>query len=113
MDDFCREKGIRREYSVSRTPQQNGVAERRNRTLIKVARTIQLQMLALLCILPSMDVVGNGKPKSDVDDQKWLDDVSTVSSMIKIALMIVSNCGASNTIETNHVDGSSVDEDEP
>ncbi|GJW36066.1 putative ribonuclease H-like domain-containing protein [Tanacetum coccineum] len=27
MDDFCREKGIRREYSVARTPQQNGVAD--------------------------------------------------------------------------------------
>ncbi|GKF10654.1 putative ribonuclease H-like domain-containing protein, partial [Tanacetum coccineum] len=34
MDDFCREKGIKREYSVARTPQQNGVDERRNRTLI-------------------------------------------------------------------------------
>ncbi|GKB36854.1 ribonuclease H-like domain-containing protein [Tanacetum coccineum] len=31
MDDFCREKGIKREYSVARTPQQNGVAERKNR----------------------------------------------------------------------------------
>ncbi|GKA19937.1 putative ribonuclease H-like domain-containing protein [Tanacetum coccineum] len=40
MDDFCREKGIKREYSVARTPQQNGVAERRNRTLIKAARTM-------------------------------------------------------------------------
>ncbi|GJR03002.1 ribonuclease H-like domain-containing protein, partial [Tanacetum coccineum] len=40
MDDFCREKGIKREYSVARTPQQNGVAKRRNRTLIKAARTI-------------------------------------------------------------------------
>ncbi|GJS43224.1 putative ribonuclease H-like domain-containing protein [Tanacetum coccineum] len=40
MDEFCREKGIRREYSVARTPQQNGVAERRNRTLIKAARTM-------------------------------------------------------------------------
>ncbi|GKC88069.1 ribonuclease H-like domain-containing protein, partial [Tanacetum coccineum] len=29
-DDFCREKGIKREYSVARTPQQNGVAERKN-----------------------------------------------------------------------------------
>ncbi|GJR10584.1 putative ribonuclease H-like domain-containing protein [Tanacetum coccineum] len=34
------EKGIKREYSVARTPQQNGVAERRNRTLIEVARTM-------------------------------------------------------------------------
>ncbi|GJT07346.1 putative ribonuclease H-like domain-containing protein [Tanacetum coccineum] len=40
MDDFCREKGIRREHSVARTPQQNGVAERRNRTLIEAARTM-------------------------------------------------------------------------
>ncbi|GJS12571.1 putative ribonuclease H-like domain-containing protein [Tanacetum coccineum] len=40
MDDFCREKGIKREYSVSKTPQQNGVAERRNRTLIEDARTM-------------------------------------------------------------------------
>ncbi|GKB96489.1 ribonuclease H-like domain-containing protein [Tanacetum coccineum] len=36
-DDFSRDK---REYSVSRTPQQNGVAERKNRTLIKEARTM-------------------------------------------------------------------------
>ncbi|GJY08278.1 putative ribonuclease H-like domain-containing protein [Tanacetum coccineum] len=40
MDDFCREKGIKREYSVARTPQQNGVAERKNRTLIDAARTM-------------------------------------------------------------------------
>ncbi|GKB24850.1 ribonuclease H-like domain-containing protein [Tanacetum coccineum] len=40
MEDFCREKGIRREYSVARTPQQNGVAKRRNKTLIEAARTM-------------------------------------------------------------------------
>ncbi|GJS78332.1 putative ribonuclease H-like domain-containing protein [Tanacetum coccineum] len=40
MDNFCREKGIKREYSVARTPKQNGVAERRNRTLIEAARTM-------------------------------------------------------------------------
>ncbi|GJV54711.1 putative ribonuclease H-like domain-containing protein [Tanacetum coccineum] len=40
MDDFCREKGIKREYSIARTPQQNGVVERRNRTLIEAARTM-------------------------------------------------------------------------
>ncbi|GKA55228.1 putative ribonuclease H-like domain-containing protein, partial [Tanacetum coccineum] len=39
MNDFCAMKGIRREFSVSRTPQQNGVAKRRNRTLIEAART--------------------------------------------------------------------------
>ncbi|GKC94298.1 putative ribonuclease H-like domain-containing protein [Tanacetum coccineum] len=40
MDEFCGQKGIKREYSVARTPQQNGVAERKNRTLIEAARTI-------------------------------------------------------------------------
>ncbi|GJY66182.1 putative ribonuclease H-like domain-containing protein [Tanacetum coccineum] len=40
MDDFCREKGIRREYSIARTPQQNGVAERRNKTLIEADRNM-------------------------------------------------------------------------
>ncbi|GJR51196.1 putative ribonuclease H-like domain-containing protein [Tanacetum coccineum] len=40
MDDFCKEKCIKREYSIARTPQQNGVAERRNRTLIEAARTM-------------------------------------------------------------------------
>ncbi|GKC72015.1 putative ribonuclease H-like domain-containing protein, partial [Tanacetum coccineum] len=32
--------GIKREFSVARTPQQNGVPERRNRTLIEAARTM-------------------------------------------------------------------------
>ncbi|GKE65715.1 putative ribonuclease H-like domain-containing protein [Tanacetum coccineum] len=33
-------KGIKREFSVARTLQQNGVAERKNRTLIEAARTM-------------------------------------------------------------------------
>ncbi|GJU40275.1 putative ribonuclease H-like domain-containing protein [Tanacetum coccineum] len=40
MNEFCAKKGIKREFSVARTPQQNGVAERKNRTLIEVARTM-------------------------------------------------------------------------
>ncbi|GJW48469.1 putative ribonuclease H-like domain-containing protein [Tanacetum coccineum] len=40
MNQFCAMKGIKREFSVARTPQQNGVAERKNRTLIKAARTM-------------------------------------------------------------------------
>ncbi|GJZ54451.1 putative ribonuclease H-like domain-containing protein [Tanacetum coccineum] len=40
MLEFCRNKGIKQEYSNARTPQQNGVAERMNRTLIEAARTM-------------------------------------------------------------------------
>nr|GEU57256.1 uncharacterized mitochondrial protein AtMg00810-like [Tanacetum cinerariifolium] len=42
MNDFYAMKGIKREFSVSRTPQQNSVAERRNKTLIEAARTMAL-----------------------------------------------------------------------
>nr|GFB27921.1 ribonuclease H-like domain-containing protein [Tanacetum cinerariifolium] len=37
---FCGMKGIKREFSVPRTPQQNGIAKRKNRTLIEAARTM-------------------------------------------------------------------------
>nr|GFC22724.1 hypothetical protein [Tanacetum cinerariifolium] len=40
MNEFCLQKGIKREFSNARTPQQNDVAERRNRTLIEAARTM-------------------------------------------------------------------------
>nr|GFA47691.1 putative nucleotidyltransferase, ribonuclease H [Tanacetum cinerariifolium] len=34
-NQFCQMKGIKREFSIARTPQQNGVAKRKNRTLIE------------------------------------------------------------------------------
>ncbi|GJS48487.1 putative ribonuclease H-like domain-containing protein [Tanacetum coccineum] len=40
MNELCAKKGIKREFSVARTPQQNGVVERKNRTLIEAARTM-------------------------------------------------------------------------
>nr|GFA72984.1 ribonuclease H-like domain-containing protein [Tanacetum cinerariifolium] len=40
LNQFCELKGIKREFSVPKTPQQNGIAERKNRTLIKAARTM-------------------------------------------------------------------------
>nr|GEU81985.1 hypothetical protein [Tanacetum cinerariifolium] len=35
MNQFCRIKGIKREFSNARNPQQNGVAERKNKTLAR------------------------------------------------------------------------------
>nr|GEX54416.1 putative ribonuclease H-like domain-containing protein [Tanacetum cinerariifolium] len=40
MNQFCKMKGIMRHHSVARTPEQNRVVERRNRTLIEAARTM-------------------------------------------------------------------------
>ncbi|GJY66661.1 putative ribonuclease H-like domain-containing protein [Tanacetum coccineum] len=40
MNQFCEMKRIKREFSVTRTPQQNGVAEKRNKTMKEAARTM-------------------------------------------------------------------------
>ncbi|GJS81590.1 putative ribonuclease H-like domain-containing protein [Tanacetum coccineum] len=93
MDDFCKEKGIKREYSVAKTPQQNGVAERRNRTIIEAARimladsklptTFWAEAVSTACYVQSLmnsadasyfdsptKDVDNGEPKSTGDDKK-------------------------------------------
>nr|GEX95151.1 putative ribonuclease H-like domain-containing protein [Tanacetum cinerariifolium] len=40
LNQFCGLKSIKREISVLRTPQQNGIAERKNKTIIEAARTL-------------------------------------------------------------------------
>ncbi|KAJ9556953.1 hypothetical protein OSB04_011567 [Centaurea solstitialis] len=43
LDEFLVSKGISQNFSTVRTPQQNGVAERRNRTLIEAARSMLIE----------------------------------------------------------------------
>ena len=42
FDEFCKVHGIKRELSTARTPKQNGVVERRNRTVQEMERTMLL-----------------------------------------------------------------------
>ncbi|CAJ2633694.1 unnamed protein product [Trifolium pratense] len=37
---YCEDNGIRRQLTVPRSPQQNGVAERKNRTILEMARSM-------------------------------------------------------------------------
>ncbi|GJV15624.1 putative ribonuclease H-like domain-containing protein [Tanacetum coccineum] len=48
MNEFCAKKGIKRKFSVARTPQQNGVAKRKNKTLIEAAKTMLADSLLLI-----------------------------------------------------------------
>ncbi|GJV10105.1 putative ribonuclease H-like domain-containing protein, partial [Tanacetum coccineum] len=74
MDRLTR-KGIKREYSVARTPQQSGVAERRNKTLIEAAKTMLadsklpttfgLKQLVLLAMYKIGSYLGKFDGKSD------------------------------------------------
>ncbi|GKA78038.1 putative ribonuclease H-like domain-containing protein [Tanacetum coccineum] len=63
MSEFCEKKGIKKEFSVARTPQLNGVAERRNKTLIEAARTMFLE----------------DKPIIAGDGSKWLFDIDVLT----------------------------------
>jgi hypothetical protein len=40
VEDYLEEEGIKHEFSTPYTPQQNGVVERKNRTLIDMVRTM-------------------------------------------------------------------------
>nr|GEV84895.1 retrovirus-related Pol polyprotein from transposon TNT 1-94 [Tanacetum cinerariifolium] len=73
---FCGMKGIKREFSVARTPQHNGVAERKIRTPIKAARTMLADSLLPIpfglrqLILPAMSRIGCEKTKKHDDKTK-------------------------------------------
>lgn len=43
FNDFLKREGIRHRLTVTHTPEQNGVAERRNRILVKMARYLLIQ----------------------------------------------------------------------
>jgi transposase InsO family protein len=44
VDDYFSYHGIRREKTVPRTPQENGVSERMNRTIMERARSMRLHV---------------------------------------------------------------------
>nr|GEV16671.1 hypothetical protein [Tanacetum cinerariifolium] len=48
LNQLCGMKGIKREFSVPRIPQQNGIAKRKNKTLIEAAKTMLAYSLLLI-----------------------------------------------------------------
>ena len=42
FESFCEKNGIKREFSAPKTPQQNGVVERKNRVIQEMARVMLL-----------------------------------------------------------------------
>ncbi|GKA71452.1 retrovirus-related pol polyprotein from transposon TNT 1-94 [Tanacetum coccineum] len=68
--------GIMQQFLIARTPQQNGVVERRNRTLVKAARTMLIfskpnveyfHVFGSLCYPTNdRDDLGKMKPKADI-----------------------------------------------
>ncbi|GJX26871.1 putative ribonuclease H-like domain-containing protein [Tanacetum coccineum] len=85
-------KGIKREFSVARTPQQNGVAERKNRTLIEASRTMLGRKPALsfmrpfgcpVTILNTIDHLGSGP--------NWLFDIDALTNSMNYKPVVAGN----------------------
>ena len=47
FNEFCFEKGIKRQMSSFGTPQQNGIVERRNKIIMDCARTLMIEKNAI------------------------------------------------------------------
>nr|GEX23983.1 ribonuclease H-like domain-containing protein [Tanacetum cinerariifolium] len=75
MNQFYGIKGIKREFSNARTPQQNGVAERKNRTLIEAARTITKKVEEKLHV----NFLKN-KPNVTGSGPGWLFDIDSLTN---------------------------------
>nr|GEU81272.1 retrovirus-related Pol polyprotein from transposon TNT 1-94 [Tanacetum cinerariifolium] len=45
LNQFCELKGIKKEFSIPKTPQQNGISQRKNITFIEAARTMMAYSL--------------------------------------------------------------------
>ncbi|GJW93167.1 retrovirus-related pol polyprotein from transposon TNT 1-94 [Tanacetum coccineum] len=82
MNQFCEMKGILRQFSVARTPQQNGVAEKRNRTLIEAARTMLADSKSKTLSSDDEKKVGEvPRKESECNDQEKEDNVNNTNTV--------------------------------
>ncbi|GJW35963.1 retrovirus-related pol polyprotein from transposon TNT 1-94 [Tanacetum coccineum] len=122
MNEFYEKKDIKRKFSVARTSQQNGVAERRNRTLIEAVRTIgRTHALSFMrpfgCNVTILNTfLGKFDGKSDdgffvgysltCDGPKRLFDIDSLTkSMNNVPIIAdIFSLGRSATLEATHAD---------
>ena len=80
FDDFCQKAGIKRELTVPYSPQQNGVAERKNRAVFEAARAMMCdQDLPTSLWVEAVGTVVYVQNRCDhaILDQKTLEEVFT------------------------------------
>nr|GEV87777.1 putative ribonuclease H-like domain-containing protein [Tanacetum cinerariifolium] len=95
--------GIKREFSNTRTPQHNGVAERRNMTLIEAARTMLAdaklpvtfwaEVVNTACYVQNKVLKGAGP--------NWLFDIDTLTNSMNYVPVVVAGT-SSNFLGTKH-----------
>ncbi|KAJ9548908.1 hypothetical protein OSB04_021451 [Centaurea solstitialis] len=105
LNSFCEEKGIERQYSAPRTPQQNGVAERKNRTLIEAARTIKALRVfnSSTRIIEESDNVkcNENTPNIPGSGPNWLFDIDSLSNSLNMSSAVITGSGTEQVEETS------------
>ncbi|GJZ32048.1 xylulose kinase-1 [Tanacetum coccineum] len=81
MNQFYEMKDIKREFNVARTPQQNGVAERRNRTLIEAARKFEIKLMGFAGTRDNI-VTGQAEKKTEPKQEYILIPICTSDLLI-------------------------------
>nr|GEV92417.1 ribonuclease H-like domain, reverse transcriptase, RNA-dependent DNA polymerase [Tanacetum cinerariifolium] len=84
LNQFCGMKWIKREFSVPRTPQQNGIPERKNKTLIEAAKTMLVD--SLLPIPFWAEAVNTA-----CSGPTWLFDIVTLTKTMNYQTVIAGN----------------------
>nr|GEU92348.1 hypothetical protein [Tanacetum cinerariifolium] len=122
MNELCTKKGIKREFSNARTPQQNGVAKRRNRTLIEAARTMLADAkLPVTFWAEAVNTAVSNKRTKKVEENlhvdflenkliekragpNWFFDIDTLTNSINYVPVVVA--GTSSTNISAHMEAS-------
>ncbi|GJS68294.1 ribonuclease H-like domain-containing protein [Tanacetum coccineum] len=117
MNQFYEMKGIKREFSVARTPQQNRVAKRKNITLIEAARTMLADSLLpttfwakavnSACYVQNRVIVTKPHNKTPYElllgsGPEWLFDIDSLTKSMNYKPVTVGNqTNGDAVIETN------------
>ncbi|GJU63748.1 putative reverse transcriptase, RNA-dependent DNA polymerase, partial [Tanacetum coccineum] len=107
MKNIVPKECIKREYSIATTPQQSGVAERRNMTLIEVARTM-VYNIRTRKVEENLHIrFLEDKPIIAGDGPKWLFDIDVLTKSMNFVPVIAStnfndSVGTKESIGTGH-----------
>ena len=87
--DYCRDHGIKKQFTTSYTPQQNGVAERKNRTIMEMARSMlkgknlpnEYWVEAVSCAVYILNRSPTKIVRDMIPQQAWSDMIHSVSHL--------------------------------
>ncbi|GJR67980.1 ribonuclease H-like domain-containing protein [Tanacetum coccineum] len=113
--ELCGSKGIKREYSNARTLQKNGVAERKNRTLIEATRTMLAdsflpntfwaEAVNTACYVLNRVLVTKPQNKTPWKGPNWLFDLDYLTDSMNYQPVRLENNKTAGPEDANHSAG--------